>query len=481
MLTTMLLTAGFAEGRSYGQEPPGSGEQIRALQRKVQELEERLNALQGTNPAAQIRTNRPPDKRIEELDEKVKTLEQERQLDQEAAQAKSKLAPKIMLDETGFSFVSADENFRLHLRGYIQADGRFYLDDTPHATDTFLLERVRPVIEGTVFKNFDFKLMPDFGQGKSVIQDAYLDAHFLPWLNVMVGKYKAPVGLERLQSARDLIFVERSLPTDIAPNRDIGVWLHGEFAKGLLNYQAGVFNGAPDGSSEDSDENNDKDVDGRIFANPFRLSQIAPLEGLGVGIAGTIGHEKGVAPSYNTVGQQTFFTFNSGVTAHGNRDRISPQGYYYWGPFGLMSEYIVSYEDVSKGALTKRLRNSAWEATASYLVTEEKASYTGVVPLRPFNPLDGRWGAFELKARVTQLTVDGKAFENFGTAASPNVLASSSKSASQATTWGVGFNWYLNRDVKFMFDYDLTHFDGGAPKGSRPEEHALFGRVQVAW
>lgn len=480
--STILLGIGGAEAQQSPQRSAPTAEQFDALERKVLELEQELKALRGTNSALPTPPESIPAKRLDALDEKVKDIEQDHDQAKKAEEAKAKTAPKISLDERGFSFVSADENFKLRFRGYIQADARFYLGDSAHAfTDTFLLERVRPVFEGTVFKNFDFKVMPDFGQGKSVIQDAYLDAHFLPWLSLRAGKYKAPVGLERLQSARDLIFVERSLPTDIAPNRDIGVWVHGDVVKDVLGYEIGIANGAADGSSDDSDENDSKDVEGRLFANPFKKSGIRPLQGLGFGVAGSVGDENGTAPAYKTVGQQTFFSFNSGVTAHGNRDRISPQGFYYWGPFGLLGEYIVSYEDVNKATLHERLVNSAWQVTASYVLTGEKAAFDGVVPKRPFDLARGQWGALELAARVGQLDVDNKAFRNFGSAATPNLLADPAKSASEALNWGVGVNWYLNRGVKFMLDYDQTRFKGGALSGDRDTEHAVFSRIQIAF
>ena len=55
----------------------------------------------------------------------------------------------------------------LKLRGYIQADSRFFADDHVGgaANGTFLLRRVRPIIEGTVFEKYDFRLMLDFGSG----------------------------------------------------------------------------------------------------------------------------------------------------------------------------------------------------------------------------------------------------------------------------------------------------------------------------
>ena len=59
---------------------------------------------------------------------------------------------------------SADTNFTLRLRGGFQVDGRFY-GDGGTAHDTFLLRRVRPIIEGTVFEKYDYRVMLDFGSG----------------------------------------------------------------------------------------------------------------------------------------------------------------------------------------------------------------------------------------------------------------------------------------------------------------------------
>jgi phosphate-selective porin OprO and OprP len=69
--------------------------------------------------------------------------------------------------------------------------------------------------------------------------------------------------------------------------------------------------------------------------------------------------------------------------------------------------------------------------------------------------------------------VDAEAFPLF---ASPNA------SAHRARSWSVGANWYLNRGVKFMVDYDQTSFDGGAPAGGdRRTEHAVLTRAQLAF
>ena len=98
--------------------------------------------------------------------------------------------------QQGYSLRSSDGNFQIRFRGYIQSDGRFVGDsDTTSGPSTFVMRRVRPVIEATAFKIFDFKLMPDFGGGTTVLQDAYADAKFATWFRVRAGKYKAPFGL----------------------------------------------------------------------------------------------------------------------------------------------------------------------------------------------------------------------------------------------------------------------------------------------
>lgn len=174
----------------------------------------------------------------------------------------------------------------------------------------------------------------------------------------------------------------------------------------------------------------------------------------------------------------TFFTYRTGTTAatavvaDGALIRISPQAYYYWGPFGLLGEVVLASQEVALGASSEKLRNSAWQAAGAYLLTGEKESFKGVTPFGSFDPGKGRWGAFELVARYSVLRVDPDAFP---------VFANRAASAQKAKAWAGGVNWYLNRGVKFVLDYELTSFDGGAAGGDREKERAILGRTQIAF
>ncbi len=386
--------------------------------------------------------------------------------------AKTAQPPPPKPASDGFTLQSESGDYRLRIGGYVHGDARFYADDAAGlGSDTFLLRRARPVLQGTLARRFDFYVMTDFGGGVAVVQDAYLDARVSPLLRVRVGKFKAPVGLERLQSATNLLFVERALPTSIAPNRDIGLQLHGEVAAGLLGWALAVQNGVADGASGDTDSNDGKDVAGRAFVQPFRKTAQA-LQGLGLGVAGQVGKQGAVTPTaYRSPGQLVFFSYSSGVTVDGTRSRLSPQGWFYAGPFGLLGEYVVSSSPLLRGAERGRIRNEAWQVAASFFLTGEKAGFQPVRPRQPLDPGHGGWGSLELVARAHRLSIGADAF-TLG-------FADAAKSAHQATAWGVGLNWLLNRNVKYVLDYEQTSFRGGAASGDRPTEHALLLRAQV--
>src|SRR3954447_12929302 len=102
------------------------------------------------------------DQKLEELDQKIRGLDRKIELDKEAADEKAKTAGQAVAGKDGFSLRSADGNFVLKLRGYAQFDGRFWTgDEKKPQVETFLLRRVRPIFEGTVYKIFDFRIMPD--------------------------------------------------------------------------------------------------------------------------------------------------------------------------------------------------------------------------------------------------------------------------------------------------------------------------------
>jgi phosphate-selective porin OprO/OprP len=516
--------------------PPAAGAKTRdgrvdVLETRIRELEAKLEKAltasaekQATSPASDLK----------KIDQKVRLIERKLEVEKEVSDGKWAKLPKVEVGARGLNVESQDGDFIMNLRGTIQADSDFFIDDSrgnptntngDNLADRFFLRRVRPTFTGTFFKYVDWRIMPDFAGGQTRLFDAYADLRYFREASLAAGKFKAPVSLERLQSASALTFTERAFPTQLAPNRDIGFMLHGEFdppggpatARSynlyqfpeFLVYQVGVFDGSRNNGNIDSDANDSKEFQGRIFAHPFQGSGYDALEGLGVGVAGTWGQPNDdTLSTYTTAGQQTMFRYLSAARADGNHYRVYPQMYWLWGPFGLIGEYVVSNQDLVNQSVQNtpdgpRTKNRyqinetdyAWNVTASYVLTGEDNVFQGqgIRPRHGFDPFAGRWGAFQIAARWTEIHFGEDVFQNVAKTGSPvYTFADPRQSVQSATEWSLGVNWWLNPNVKLMADYSQTYFDGGAgvydAKGKltnqvmdRETEKVFITRVQVAF
>ena len=421
-----------------------------------------------------------PDEGAAALHERLAALEEQLRVlsGQLETRVPEKSAPsRTTLDagRTGFSIQSADGSFRLRLRGLLQSDGRFYLGDSAdRGVDTFLLRRVRPIVESTVYGRFDVRITPDFGGGMTVLQDAYVDARLHPAVKLRAGKFKPPFGIERLVSAAELTFIERALPTLLVPNRDVGLMVHGDGLSGRMTYAAGVFNGVVDGGSTDADAQDGKDVVARLFTQPFRARRDGVWAGLGLGVAVSYGTRDGTStatgvPALRTLGQQVFFRYrddvSSPVRADGRHGRISAQGRYSFGRLQLLGEQVLSTQQVRKGAERATLGNDAWQLAGSWLlIGRTPAAGSAAAGEREA-------GAVQVTGRYSVLRVDRTAFPLY---ADPEAWAS------EARAWAIGANGLVNNAVKLQINYERTAFES-AGASRRRGEHDLLTRVQFAF
>jgi phosphate-selective porin OprO/OprP len=389
--------------------------------------------------------------------------------------------PKITIDDTGFSFASADGGTFIRLHGLVQADSRWFdnNDGGIANNDTFLIRRARLIFEGGFDKIFSFLIVPEFGGGGTgtsnapVIYDANLGIAVTPNFKIVAGKFKSPVGLELLQNDAALLFDERSLATNLVPSRDVGILATGPLFNKTVNYTVGVVNGSADaGYTNNTDVDNNKDFVGRLFFTPFINDPQSVLANLGFGIGGSYGLQNktgSLTSGYKSDGQQTFFTYRSTVLPTGEEFRVSPQANYYSGSFSAQAEYTVSSVTAVTGTSKAQIDNSGWQGALGYILTGEKASYNGFTPKHNFNWSDGTWGAWEVGVRIAQLKIDGNAFP---------VFADPAASAREATSYGVGLNWYLSKAIRVSFDLVDTQFDR-AP-GAKTTTNLLIGNDEKA-
>ena len=376
----------------------------------------------------------------------------------------------------GFFIQTPDGDNRLVIGLVAQTDARFELGDTLPIGSTFAIRKVRPTFTGHVGRYFEFKVMPDFGNGQPLVTDAYLDVLFTRNFRIRTGKDKVPIGHELLQGDAYLLFPERALASSLVPNRDVGIQAQGDVWSGRLTYAAGVFNGVPDGtsSSTDTDTNGAKDVAARVTVQPFHgtgRGAAGPLNGLGFQLGGSRGSQAGALPSFKTSYGQVYYSYAAGAAASGTHTRVTPAVFYYDRAFGAFAEYIRSAQDVTQAGVVTDVDNHAWEVTGSYVLTGEAASDHGVRPRHNFDPSTGEWGAVQLLARYTALTVDRAAFTEGLAAPGASRVARS---------WTLGVNWYPNPWIKWYATVERTTFEGETTV-LRPDENVVFLRFQLGF
>ncbi len=475
-LAAAILPAKLVHAQSRPS-PDQKDQEIELLKLQVKQLQQEVNTLQGLNEKVKV------------ISRKLETQGETQQVQANIDRTKSLETPVVQANDEGFRFSSPNDDYRIRFAGVFQVKSRFFTSgNNKNISSTFYVNKARPIVSGAVAKYFEFQITPDFGQGKTSLQDAWLNIAYFPQLQLQIGKYKAPVNLERLQSDPYLEFIQRSQVQNLVPNRDIGGQLWGILFDRRVTYQLAFMNGVPNNTaSSDFDNNDGKDFMGRLFLTPFRPSDNQWLKGLGVGFGATYGHECCSTTSvYKTWGQSNWFSYNSGVTASGERTRLDVQGYYYWRHLGLMAEYAQDDHALnlvskgSKGILTSRTDNftdTGYMVQASYFLTGENSSYGWVKPLHPFDPRNGEWGALDVAARISNVATQTRQFQ-LG-------FANPSVAAKTATEFAVGVNWYLNSNIKYYFDYANTYFYQGAGTTARPtdrpNESAFESQLQLAF
>ena len=420
-LTGIVLLLLLNMPNVYAENHPADKNKIELLERRIYELERRLEKFEKLvsllQPSQNNAQNGPE---IKKLTNDVHVLEHKLVTQEEIIQNNAKKAPIIEAGDSGFKISSADAKHQIKLRGIVQADNRTFIEDKSGLIDSFDLKQARIWFEGRVFNDVYFKISPNFASGSDILPDAYLDYAYHPTASLLVGKFKPALSLERLQGDTDGTFLERAFPAYLTTNRDVGMELHGGFnftgqsaekvigpidTKNQLSYQFGIFNGSGDEgnlNNNAADVNDNKEFVGRLFAHPFQHSDYSWLKGLGIGVAGSYAHPLNLALNNQRtpIGRNSYLNYASTFTnatgnaftapfSNGDSYRIYPQAYWYAGSFGAMAEYVVSSQHLKgmnkTGVLNIKQDNTAWQILGSYILTGENSSFGSVKPIRTFN------------------------------------------------------------------------------------------------
>jgi phosphate-selective porin OprO/OprP len=409
----------------------------------------------------------------------------------------------------GFAVRSADKTAQLRFHLQVQADGKFWKGITPtKVNEGFFLRRALPSMDGSLPGGISFLISPDFAPIPNTnnaamanaalnLTDAYLQLKVVDELQIRFGKFRAPIGLERLQPTAALFFNEFAIATELVPLRDVGGQFMGELLGGKVGYAAGVFNGAVDNAYTDIDTARYKDVEGMLYVKPFGPANPEALQYAIFGVAGTAGRKSGGPqvsgqstnlPTYKSPGGATVFSYKAAaanadatntVIAAGQQRRFNVHAYYAVGPVALLAEYIYSQQRVALDSNYLTGGNKGWTVQASSFLFGGRAGYGGAQIKSPFSLEKSTFGALEVMARASQLRFDA---DLFGAKSDNTKPVDSAASVKRATELAAGLSYYWSKSVRLMFSYNYTSYLGGAASdANRPAEKLLTGRAQIIY
>ena len=309
----------------------------------------------------------------------------------------------VVQTKGGLKVSTSDKQYSIQLGGRIQYDYNHAVSNDPNASneDQFDVRRARLFVKGDIQ---DWSYKSQFNVNKGTAEDVYI--RYNGWgkqAKVTLGRQKIPFGLEELTSSKDMSMLERTALTEAYNiGRASGVQLAG--ANGALTYAVAAFDA---GSSTNGAD--DFGFSARATFAPLQTDEAlvhvgASYKDVANGVSAYALELAGVLGSLH--GQVEFFDADNG-------DAGDADGYY---------------------------------AQVGFVITGEQRPYKGGV-FKRIKPT-GTNGALEVVARYEDGQGDFCDIEL-------GAIASSSKCAANtdATSWGVGVNWYVNNSVRLGMNY----------------------------
>lgn len=398
----------------------------------------------------------------------------------------------------GFRFKSSDGNLEGKIGGRVMEHLRFVKNrsdgNTPGGTspNTFTFKENYIQLDGTIYKDFEYKLQANFfPAGGNAGPFASLSDTYLGWrpakeIGFRFGQMEVPFSQEQIESTLYIDLVERSVANRLSPVRDLGAEVYGSFADGIVQYEAGIFNGTMIGGSSNTrnlnDNNDEKEFAARLRFMPFRTGGPPWIRQLRVGVAGTYSYAGGSFGTPETLPQlsspessTTWAAYIAGTSNLGKRTRLGAELSYIYGPFGLRAEVMKMSLDATPATANspdQKVDLTGYYVLATFILTgEDKADEGRLSPAHPINLSEGHFGAFELAARVSGVDASDVLDEGFITTGTND----------KVTAYTLGVNWWLVRNVRISFNW--VHNTFAEPLVSGPNrirrEDAVLIRFQI--
>jgi len=452
----VLSQPGLAAAAKKQPAPPPADPRIGALEQQLRDVQQQLTEIKGAQKAS-----------ADDADNSAALLDLKRSTSSQYVDINNRLdaQTKVSLPNGRLTFATADGAFALTVRSLIQFDyGYFSQGKNPAGVDLNSgsnFRRAQFAFVGNAWRDWSYNFTYDFGgngvEKNGYIYYAYIQYDGLKPFGFRIGAFAPPDGIEDQTGSGDLLFLERPASSDIARNTAGAPGREGAmiYAQGDNYYLSLAYTGkkTTDAATFDAQE-------ALVSRAAFLAVNEPELKWL---VDGHVSHVLKVAdPTPSTAPTANVFSFSNGpelavdatkTVNTGNIDakRVTEFGFEtaasYAGFYGQGSWF---HYDVERRTALPNPDFSGWYALLTYSLTGEQHPYDATTAsfrsLRPNNPLgSGGWGAWELKARYSDIDLD---YLPFSTAANGGVAGG------KQDVWTIGLNWYPTSGLRFALDYD---------------------------
>ena len=337
---------------------------------------------------------------------------------------------------------TADGNNKLRLGGRIHWDNAFYADDEfagKSVEDGDVFRRTRLYLSGQIQERYDFKMQYDFAGGDADFKDVYFGIKDIPVFgNLRVGQFKEPLSLEELNSSNSISNIERANVNRLVPSRSAGIMAYNNYADTRITGAIGLFRGADD--SYGNYRGDGYAATARLSGLPYQNEDASQLVHLGIGYS----YRNDDTATYKLASDHSLApSWKYPINDVDDTSVLGLEAALKLGSFSVQSEWVQADVDAPDGGDL-----DGYYVQAGYVLTGESRTYDpkvgafkGVSPGTKFMEEGGR-GAWEAVLRWSNLDFSDLADDQ------------------EIDTLTLGLNWYLNKNVRAIFNYSNADLDG---------------------